>query len=272
MRRCALVLAMCCAASGVAAADQSDAALAQKLANPIAALTTFPAKYNWDHDIGRVEGGHSNYVKLEPVIPIRLDQDWTLIARTVMLVVDQTNVQPGSGTQFGLSDTTEAFFFTPNKAGPAGFLWGIGPAVSLPATDSQIASQRWGLGPTVAVIVQPGQWTIGVLADHIWSVGGSGSSGELNETYLQPFVSYTTKDAVTFTLESETYYYWTDHEWSVPLHAEVTKLLRICGQPISVGPAVRYWVANTETGAHNWGFRFSATLLFPDQDFPYKKK
>jgi hypothetical protein len=270
MRRCAIILTICCAVSKAAVADGNDAALAQTLANPIANLTTFPTKYNWDHDIGPDRAGHSNYVKLEPVVPFRLDQDWTLIARTVMLVVDQTDVKPGSGTQFGISDTTEAFFITPSKAGPAGFLWGLGPAVSIPATNTEIASTRWGLGPTASVIIQPGQWTIGILADHIWSVGGSGPSGEINETYLQPFISYTTKDAITFSLESEAYYYWTDSQWSVPLHLEVTKLLHVCGQPISIGPTLRYWVANPDTGAHDWGFRFTATLLFPDADFPKK--
>lgn len=271
MRRLALFIAMLGSSpSGACATD--DAALAKQLANPIAALTSLPFKYNWDHDIGPARSGHSNYLKFEPVFPVRLDADWTLIARTVMLVVDQTDVEPGSGTQFGLADTTEALYVTPSSAGPAGFLWGIGPALNLPATDSELGSRRWGLGPTAALIVQPGPWTIGILADHIWSFGGSASEAPINETYLQPFISYTTKDAWTLTLESESYYYWTDSQWAVPLHLEITKLVHICGQPVSIGPAARYWAVDTDSGAHNWGWRFTATLLFPEQDFPYKKK
>ncbi len=188
MRRALLVVAMWGTLSASALADDDDAALAQQLANLIAALTSLPFSYNWDHDIGPVESGHSNYLKLEPVFPIRLDGDWTVIARTVMLVVDQDNLEPGSGSQFGIADTTESFYLTPNSAGPAGFLWGVGPGVSIPATNSEIASQRWGLGPTAAVIVQPGRRTIGILAEHIWSVG-EGDGDNLNQTYLQPFIA-----------------------------------------------------------------------------------
>ena len=143
MRRLALVLAMCGALAKPARAEEDDAALAQKLANPIANLMSVPISYNWDHDIGPVEGGHSNYMKFEPVIPFRLDGDWSLIARTVMKVIDQTDVEPGSGSQFGITDTTESFYFTPNTAGPAGFIWGVGPGISIPATNSEIDSEHW---------------------------------------------------------------------------------------------------------------------------------
>jgi hypothetical protein len=264
MRRLAHVLVMCGALANPASAEEDDAALAQKLANPIANLVSVPINYNWDHDIGPVEGGHSTYMKFEPVIPFRLDSDWTLIARTVMKVIDQTNVEPGSGSQFGITDTTESFYFTPNTAGPAGFIWGVGPGVSIPATNSEIDSEHWGLGPTAAVVIQPGRWTIGVLAEQIWSVGG-GPDAPLNELYLQPFITYTTKDAWSISLESESYYFWLDNDWSIPLHFELTKLIRIGDQPISIGPILRYWAASTDSDAHNWGVRFAATLLFPDR-------
>jgi hypothetical protein len=264
MARPLLVVAIWAALSAAANADDDDAGLAQRLANPIAALMSFPVTYNWDHDIGATDEGHSYYIKTEPLIPLRLNEDWTVIARTVLLAVDQHNVDPGSGTQLGITETTESFFLTPNKAGPDGLLWGLGPTVSLPATSTAFGSQRWGLGPTAALVMQPGQWTIGILASHVWSIG-EGDGGNVNQTYLQPFISYTTKDAVTFTLESESFYYWNDGDWAIPLHAEVTKLFRLGGQAISVGPAARYWAADTASGAHNWGFRFTTTLLFPDK-------
>ena len=63
----------------------------------------------------------------------------------------------------------------------------------------------------------------------------------------------------------KSYYFWLDNEWSIPLHFELTKLIHIGSQPISIGPIVRYWAAATDSDAHNWGLRFTATLLFPDR-------
>ena len=69
------------------------------------------------------------------------------------------------------------------------------------ATDDLLGDGRWGAGPTAVVLKQSGPWTIGALANHVWSVGGATRSGAgpVNATFLQPFISYTTADAWTFT-------------------------------------------------------------------------
>ena len=79
---------------------------------------------------------------------------------------------------------------------------------------------------------------------------------DINETYLQPFVSYTTQDAWTVGLNTESTYYWTDNEASVPINLTITKLVRLGGAAISFGPGVRYWVEDFADAAHGWGFRF----------------
>ena len=107
-----------------------------------------------------------------------------------------------------------------------------------------------------------GPWTIGFLTRPIWSVGGSATEADINETYLQPFVSYTTQDALTFSLNSEAFYYWSDNQASVPINFELTKLVRLGGAAISFGPGVRYWVENSDTAAHGWGFCFETTFVF----------
>jgi hypothetical protein len=58
---------------------------------------------------------------------------------------------------------------------------------------------------------------------------------------LQPFVAYTTKDAVTDTLNAEPTYDWVWHQWSVPINLTVTKLLKFATQPASGGAGVRSW-------------------------------
>ena len=64
---------------------------------------------------------------------------------------------------------------------------------------------------------------------------------------MQPFVSYTTKDAWTYTLNTESTYDWTAEQWSVPLNL-VSKLITIDEQPISIGAGIRYWADRPEGG------------------------
>jgi hypothetical protein len=88
---------------------------------------------------------------------------------------------------------------------------------------------------------------------------------QVNASYLQPFLSYTTKDAWTFTLNTESTYNWEDDEWSVPLNLVVSKLVRIGGKlPVSFFAGGRYWLDTPEEqGPEGWGARFGFTVLLP---------
>ena len=108
-----------------------------------------------------------------------------------------------------------------------------------------------------------GPWTFGILANHIWSFAGRRDRGDVNATFLQPFVSYTTHDAWTFALNTESTYNWEASEWSVPINFEVSKLIRIDKQAISLGVGARYWAESPDGGPDGFGVRAFATLLFP---------
>ena len=115
----------------------------------------------------------------------------------------------------------------------------------------------------MALTIQ-GPWTVGILANQIWSFAGDSNEPDINQAYMQPFISYTTKDAWTFTLNSESTYNWVNKEWSVPFNATVAKLVTIDKQPISIFGGVRYWAVSPDgAGPADWGARFGVTFLFP---------
>ena len=76
-------------------------------------------------------------------------------------------------------------------------------------------------------------------------------------------MTYTTKKATSFVLNTETTYDWKNSEWSVPINADVFQLVKIGGQRLQVGGGVRYWVQSPEGGPQDWGARFAVTFLFP---------
>ena len=238
--------------------------LARQLSNPVASLISVPFQFNYNHNIGPEDEGQNVTMNFQPVVPIPITEDWNVISRTILPVTWQGDVFPGAGSQFGLGDTLQSLFVSPQAPGPGGLIWGLGPVFLLPtATDDLLGSGKWGAGPTGVALVQKGQWTIGVLANHVWSFAGDEERLDVNQTFLQPFVAYTTKDAWTFSLNTESTYNWEAEAWSVPINGLVTKLITIGDQPISIGGGVRYWATSPDAGPEGFGFRFVVTLLFP---------
>jgi hypothetical protein len=80
---------------------------------------------------------------------------------------------------------------------------------------------------------------------------------------LQPFVSYTTPKATSFTLNTESTYDWETEQWSVPINALVGQVVKIHRRPVQFSLGARYWADAPEAGPEGWGARFQVTLLFP---------
>jgi hypothetical protein len=250
-------------ASGSAHADDT-ADLAKKLSNPIADLISIPFQFNYNDGIGPAGDGKQGYLNVQPVIPFTLNKDWNLISRTIVPIVDQNDIFPQAGSQFGLGNTTQSFFLSPSQP-VNGFVWGVGPVLYLPtATDSLIGPDKWGVGPTAVGLWQGSGWTVGMLANQIWSVAGNSSQANINSTYLQPFIAYSTKDAWTFSVNAESTYNWTTSEWSVPLHAQIAKIVRFGKLPVQLFAAATYWAKSPQdAGPTGWGARAGFTVLLP---------
>jgi hypothetical protein len=244
-------------------AQDSGADLAKKLSNPVASLISVPFQFNYDHGFGP-EHGNRETLNIQPVIPFSLNDNWNVISRTIMPVIWQHDVAGPSGNQFGLGDITQSFFFSPKQPTSNGIIWGAGPVFLLPtATDDLLGSGKFGIGPTAVMLKQDGPWTVGALVNHIWSVAGQGDRPDVSSSFLQPFVSYTTPDAWTFTLNTESTYDWKAEQWSVPINFQVSKLVKFGKQPVSFTAGARYWATAPENGPDGWAFRVAMTFLFP---------
>jgi len=245
--------------------QQSETELAKKLSNPVADLISIPLQYNYDADIGPEEDGSRSQLKIQPVIPITLNDTWNVISRTILPVTSQSDIYPGAGTKFGLSDTLQSFFFSPKASTSSGWIWGVGPALLIPTgTNDQVGASQWAAGPTFVVLKQVEGWTVGALGNQLWRVGGSGRVPDINQMYLQPFVTYTTPTHWTYGLNTESTYNWQAEEWSVPINLSAAKLVRFGRLPVQLLAGARYWADTPEDqGPENFGLRLQVTFLFP---------
>jgi hypothetical protein len=196
------------------------------------------------------------------VIPISITENWNLISRTIVPIIHQDDVV-SDVTQGGLGDILQSVFFSPKAPGPGGIIWGAGPAFLLPtSTEDFLGAQKFAIGPTAVALKQTSGWTVGLLANHLVSIGGTRATSDVNSTFLQPFVSYTTGTHTTFALNTESTYDWENSKWTVPLNAKVAQLFKLAGQPMQVDIGPKLYVEGP-TGAPDWGIRFTYTLLFP---------
>jgi hypothetical protein len=241
------------------AAQDADQ-LAKQTQNPVASLISVPLQGNWDFGLGDREAS-STLLNVQPVMPFGVSKSTNLILRVIMPLTSQP-VSDGSRIS-GLGDILTTAFFSPAQSGRV--IWGVGPAFLLPAaTNAALGSEKFGIGPSAVTLIQPGQWTLGILANHIWSVSGANDRSDVNSTFLQPFANYNLGGGLSAGVSMEASGNWEaeDDRWTAPLLFNLSKVTLLGKRPVSFVIAAGPTVASPDGGA-DWRFRLGATFLFP---------
>ena len=249
---------------GPAESDEAQtAALAKAAQNPIASLISVPFQNNTSFGVGPYNRDQ-NLLNIQPVIPVRISENWNLINRIIQPILWQPNVQQPTQGTFGLGDMNPTFFLSP--AQPHKMIWGIGPTFVIPtATADQLGQGKFSMGPAVVLLTTPGHWVIGTLINNVWSVAGSGSRPPVNQMLLQYFVNYNMKKGwylVTSPINTADWRASSGNEWVVPLGGGAGRIMRLGPQPVNI-TAQLYGNAVHPEGASPWGMRLQIQLLYP---------
>jgi len=230
--------------------------LAKKLSNPISSLISVPLQYNFSRTYG--DDGYKNLLNVQPVIPISISKDWNLISRTILPIIQQSDVEPNNN-QFGFGDTTQSFWFSPKKPTASGLIWGVGAVGLLPTGTDGIGANTWAFGPTIVMLKQTGPWTYGVLANQLWNTGGQ---ADISSMFIQPFLAKGLGKGRTLSLNSESTYNWKSNKWTMPFNLAYSKVTRWGKQMVSNQYGFGLY-ATTPSGGPDWQLRYTLTLLFP---------
>ena len=110
--------------------------ICRKLANPVASLISEPLQYPYDECGGANDGAAVSKLVIQPVIPFSLNEDWNLIPRTLIPLIDQQDFPTEGLNESGLGNITPSFFFSPKSPTAGGWIWGAGPVLLLPTASS----------------------------------------------------------------------------------------------------------------------------------------
>ena len=254
-----------------AAAVNTDA-LRNAAQNPVASLISVPIQENFNFNVGPADRTQ-NVLNIQPVIPLSVSKNWNLIVRWITPVIYQPVPVPqesGPTLQttgvYGLGDMNPSFFFLPKKSK---MIWGIGPTLVFPtATNTTFLGQgKFSIGPSVVVLVQPPHWTIGFLANNIWSVAGHSNLDKppVNQFLLQWFVNYNMKKGWYLTTAPIVTANWRatgGNRWTVPFGGGVGRIMKLGFQPVNI-TAQFYGNAVYPRGGSPWTLRMQFVLLFP---------
>jgi hypothetical protein len=242
--------------------EESTEALAKAAQNPVANMISVPFQNNFNFGVGPNDTTQW-ILNVQPVIPISLSEDWNLITRTIMPIINQPSPASGVPSAFGLGDINPTFFLSPAKSGK--LIWGVGPTFTFPtATDALLGSGKWSAGPAAVVLTMHGHWVIGALANQQWSYAGWGDK-DVSAMLVQPFINYnfshgwylTTSPIITADWKANS-----GDKWTVPIGGGVGKILRLGKLPINAQLAAYGNVVKPDNGA-DWQLRFQVQLMFP---------
>lgn len=266
-RRCKLLTCVALlAAAGVSATlaeDQRGGSgdsvdLARQDQNPVTRLYILRFEDNTQFGFGP-ENDVLNFFRIQPIVPLDLNENWSLLIRPIIPVVHQ----PWPDSTDGLSDIVLTMFVTPARAGK--FIWGIGPTLLLPtATDAMIGTEKWSVGPAVAGVYLDGPWVIGAIVQNVWSFAGEHDRQDVNAMTLRPLVNYNLPGGWYLSSSPSIAANWqadSSNRWLVPIGGGVGRVFSIGGQRMSALLESYYHVVSPETGP-DWQLRLQLSFLY----------
>ena len=254
----------------VASAEMSQEEIAKASQNPLTAMYSLPIQNNTYFNIGP-DDKTKNIANFQPVLPFDLNDDWTVVTRTIVPLVSNPSLgQAPYERTFGIGDTTFTAFFTPKAATESGWIWGIGPSLYFPtATDNDLGTNKWGAGASAVALKMDGKFVYGALVSNVWSFAGSGQDEgieKVNAMTFQPFVNYNLDDGwfvasvpiITANWEADS-----DHTWTVPMGLGVGRAMKLGKIPMTAQIHGYYNVMTPDDYGDEWQMRIQVQLLFP---------
>jgi hypothetical protein len=253
------------AGENVSAADASKEA-----ANPLASvwLLQLQQNNNWIGMSAKDGNRVQSNLQFQPLMSVKLSDDWNLIARPVLQLVNSTPLpqQTGQGTRAdGFGDTVLALAASPGPRLVGHWLLAAGPTFIFPtATNSLIGQNKWQIGPAAALGYEGKDFITYVFPQQWFSVGGDGRKTSHMLLYYafvhvyQNGWSVGTNPAMTVDWEASR-----GNRVAFPVGLQVGKLRKIGILPVKFEVQAQYYAVHPQIFGPKWNLQLQMTPIVP---------
>jgi hypothetical protein len=145
-----------------------------------------------------------------------------------------------------------------------GLIWGAGPVFLIPsATNDLLGTKKFGVGPTALILKQTNGFTIGALANQIWSVAGDPNRSNVSQLFVQPFFSYNWKSGAGLGINAEVTQNWIGNATTAFINPTLSGITKFGKQIVSLAIGPRIQVVAPDGGKSDFGIRANITFVFP---------
>jgi hypothetical protein len=276
-----LVLAFVCVAEAALAQTQpahatppagdqgsSTAAMAQEATNPFAAswLMQIQQNNNWVEMPFGQEGRVQSNLQFQPLLSVRLTENWPLIIRPVVTMVNSvpTLDQNGRGDRTtGFGDTVLGFAI-PRPFFGGKLMVGAGPTFIFPtASERELGQDTWQLGPDLGAVLQLRNVIAYAFAQQWFKVGGHGRMTNQMSTVFN--VTRVFQNGWTIGTQPTLSIDWEAREGervTFPIAAQVGKMCKCGGTPTLIQLQFQYYAVRPSGAGPKWNVQLQVTPTF----------
>ena len=220
--------------------------LGKQLNNPISSVWNISTQINlyfYKGDLSPAYRGQFVF-NFQPVLPIPLTENWTLIPRPVIPLLSNPSIEgvnPATGSlewsrTGGFGDIALVTVLSPNIPG---VILGFGPTFIFPTAPTHDLGQgKFQMGPAVVLGFISKNWVGGIFPQHWWSVAGSRATPVTSQTNIQYFLARMLPGAWQISLTPNILIDWRAdgrNQVTFPIGLGFGRTFRLGGVPVQMG-------------------------------------
>lgn len=256
--------------SSVPASTLSANELAKQISNPVTDLWQLQFQFNNE----KLETSNSpvsdkwvNNLYFQPVLPVKLTENWNLITRPVIALYNSVPYPTGpvsSERTTTLGDTILAQVLSP--AGSEPWIFGVGPTWIFPTAGSDLTGQgKWQGGPAVGGGYITNKFMIAALAQQWWSFAGDADRKNTNQLNVLPLIYRFFGDGWSVGYSGSILTDWkapSGERWTVPVGLSLGKVVKLGILPVQIQIGGQYFV-QSPMGGPKWNLQLQFTPVIP---------
>jgi hypothetical protein len=264
------------ASQGSSAESQASAELAKEASNPLSSAWLLQIQENntWVGMPLKQGDRVDSELLLQPLVSVKLTDQWTLLARPILPLFNSTPYVNGSGMDqrtTGFGDTILAIALSPRPLLGDRLTLAAGPTFVFPtASDNALGQQTWQVGPDVGVVLSGKHYLAYVFPQQWFKIGGNGAQ----TSQLSTIWSYTyfLKNGWNVGTSPNFFVDWQatrDQRVSFPIGPQVGKMCKCGHTPTLIQLQLEYYPVHPTLNSPKWNVQLQIT---PTIASPIKRK